>query len=72
LSDLLQDRKTEVNRGLVALNQARIFQFGQSQEIMEQVHDIVVKDPVGNEILATKRTITLLLPELLPEVPLED
>jgi tetratricopeptide (TPR) repeat protein len=68
LSNQLQDRKTEVNSGLVALNQARIFQFRQSQNIMEGVHDIVIKDPVGNEILATRRTVTLLLPEFLPEV----
>jgi len=66
LSVLLQDRKAELNKGLVALNLARIFQFEQSQSIVERLEDIVVKDPLGNEINGTKRTVSLLLPEFMP------
>jgi len=64
-SDLLAGRKEQLNRGLVALEYARVFQFSEANDIAEQLTDIVVKDPIGNEIMATERTFEQFLP---PEV----
>lgn len=72
LSGRLQGRKAQVNRALVALGQARLFQFARSQDTLELVVDIVVKDPISNEILAIERTVKTLLPESLLEEMTED
>jgi ribosomal protein L37AE/L43A len=66
MSSLLEGRKSQINLGLVALDQARLFRFAQSQGTLESVTDIVVRDPIGNEIAATERTARLL-PESLWE-----
>ncbi|MCZ6504083.1 MAG: hypothetical protein O6945_16415, partial [Gammaproteobacteria bacterium] len=67
MSSALKGRKSQVNRGLVALDQARLFQFKQSQETMELVVDIIVRDPIGTEIMAIERTAKTLLPKSLLE-----
>ncbi len=67
MSSALKGRKSQVNRGLVALDQARLFQFKQSQETMESVVDIIVRDPIGTEIMAIERTAKTLLPKSLLE-----
>jgi len=67
MADALEGRMSQVGRGLVALDQARLFQFKQSQETMELVVDIVVRDPIGNEIMVTERTAKTLLPESVLE-----
>jgi hypothetical protein len=69
IADGLKGKKSQVLRSLVALDRARLFQFEQSRELMEIVSDIVVKDPIGNEIAATERTVKLLFPEFLKVKP---
>jgi hypothetical protein len=71
-SDVLEGRKSQLNRGLVALDRARLLHFRQSQDTLEFVTDIVVRDPIGNEIAATERTAKTLLPESLLEKEEED
>lgn len=69
ISDGLKGKKSQLLRGLVALDRARLFQFEQSRELMEIVSDIVVKDPISNEIAATQRMAKLLFPEFLEVKP---
>ena len=49
-----------------------MFKFKDSAETLDFVTDIVVKDPIGNEILATERTAKTLLPASLLEEEVED
>ncbi len=65
-SDLLQGRKKQINRGLVALDRARVFLFQEGRDTLDGVEDIVIKDPIGNELMATERTVKLLLPQFMP------
>jgi hypothetical protein len=65
ISDGMKGKKSQVLRGLVALDRARLFQFEQSRELMETVSDIVVKDPISSEIAATERTVKLLFPDYI-------
>lgn len=67
MSNALEGRKSQVNRGLVALGQARLLQFKQSQNNLELMADTVVRDSISNEILAIEDTAKTLLPESLLE-----
>ena len=62
-SDQLRGRKAQVNRGIVALDWARSLQIAKAKELLENVKDAMVHDPVGNEVDATDRIIKTLLPE---------
>ncbi len=65
-SDVLQGRKKQINRGLVALDKTRVFLFEDGRDTLNGIEDILIKDPIGNELMATERTIKLLLPQFMP------
>lgn len=59
---LLEGRKQQLSRGLVALERARVFHFYEARDIQEQLTDMVVKDPIGNEIEVVRRIANNVLP----------
>ncbi|MDA0789788.1 MAG: hypothetical protein O2780_10075 [Proteobacteria bacterium] len=69
ISDQLQGRKSQVNRGIVALDWARSLRIGKAKEVLRDVVDATVHDPIDNEVMATKRIIENLLPSDLVGTP---
>ena len=64
---VVDGRKEQMNQGMAALEMGRVFWFGRANDIVSQLDDIVVRDPIGNEIMATERIVQHMLPEDLME-----
>lgn len=66
LGKSLSGRKKAVNRGIVALDEARALMVTTGAETLAELKESIVKDPVGSEITSTKRIIKLF-PESVQE-----
>jgi tetratricopeptide (TPR) repeat protein len=67
LSEQLAGRKSQINRGIVALDWSRSLQIGKANVILEEVVDSTIRNPIDDEIMATKRIIETLLPASILE-----
>ena len=60
MGNSLKGRKKAVNRGIVALDEARALMISRGENTLSELRESVVRDPVGSEINATGRIIKLL------------
>ncbi len=67
LSDQIGGRRSQINRGVVALDWARSLRIGKARSVLEGVADSLIKEPIDNEVTATQRIVSTLLPKALSE-----
>lgn len=57
ISSQLEGRKRSVNKGLVALDQARALMIGPARQLIAEVPEAIVKDPIDSQILNIERVV---------------
>jgi len=62
LSAEMTGREAQVNKGLLAINQARVLRLKDAMETLEAIDAIFIRDPIFSEVVMIERMLKNLMP----------